>query len=87
MKLISEPVEMLSYTLMDGTVRPVKFRVKNEEMTYTVIKVDRILQIDKNKMAGNEMLVYRCQSAINGMERLYELRLDMRSCRWVLYKI
>jgi hypothetical protein len=43
--------------------------------------------MDKEKLAGNEMLVYRCESSIDGIEKVYELKFEIKSCKWMLFKI
>lgn len=36
---------------------------------------------------GNNMLVFKCQSVIVGVEKLYELKYELITCRRVLLKI
>jgi hypothetical protein len=52
-----------------------------------VIKVDRILFKEEEKLAGNRMILYRCESIINNMQRTFELKYEISTCKWYLYKM
>ncbi|KPU42133.1 hypothetical protein OXPF_39120 [Oxobacter pfennigii] len=86
MKVIVKPIEMVAWFTKDGSPTPVRFRLETPE-GYTVIKIDKILQKDIEKLAGNNTLVYKCQSLINGLERVFEIKYELRTCKWVLFKI
>ena len=81
------PVEMVSYTDNKGSIRPVRFRMQVDNEAMQVIKIDRVLVTETEKLAGNIMLVYKCQSVIDNVERLFEIKYELKSCRWILYKI
>lgn len=87
MKVVARPIEMVSWTDTKGNINPVRFKITNEDETNSVVKIDRVICVDKEKLAGNNMLVYKCQSVISGVERLYELKYELGTCRWILFKI
>lgn len=87
MKVIAEPIEMISYTNKEGVLKPIRFRIESEDKTYKVIKVDKIFHVELEKLAGTKMYVFKCQSSINGIEKIFELKFELESCRWMLYKI
>lgn len=86
MKVLMQPVEMVARFSQDGTPRPVKYQVTFEGEP-VVIQVDQILFKSEEKLAGNRMLVFRCQSLINGLLKIFELKYELNTCRWFLYKI
>ena len=43
--------------------------------------------MDKEKLAGNEMLVFKCQSLIDGVLKMFEIKYELRTCKWILFKI
>ncbi|MBU3110085.1 hypothetical protein [Clostridium lacusfryxellense] len=55
--------------------------------TYISIKVDKVISVEKEKLAGNFMLVFTCQSVIKAAERVYELKYELITCKWILYKL
>lgn len=87
MKVLAQPIEVISYTDDKGEVRPIRFRVQFGEEPLKVIKVDKIIFKEKEKLAGNEMILYRCQSAEGNLQRIFELKYELDTCKWILYKI
>lgn len=87
MKVIAKPIEMISYTDKEGILKPIRFRIESEDKSYKVIKVDTVLHTELEKLAGNKMHVFKCLSCINGIEKIFELKFEIESCRWMLYKI
>jgi hypothetical protein len=87
MKIIAKPIEVVSWTDTKGNINPVRFKITNEDETNSVVKIDKVICVDKEKLAGNLMLVFKCQSVINGAEKPYEIKYELSSCRWMLFKI
>jgi hypothetical protein len=86
-KVVARPIDMIVYITHEGSLNPVRFRVKNEDDSDTVIKVDKVIFTDREKIAGNDMLIFRCRSLIDGIERIYEIKYEIRTCKWILFKI
>ena len=87
MKIVARSIEMVAWFSKDGIPHPVRFRISNEDETVSVIKVDKVIFREKEKIAGNNMLVFRCQSRIYGEEKIYEIKYDIITCKWILFKI
>jgi len=87
MKIIAISIEMVAWTDEQGNIKPVRFRIANKDESISVIKVDKIISVKNEKLAGNFMQVYTCQSTIKGAERIYELKYELSTCRWILYKL
>jgi len=87
MKVMAKPIEMIAWFTEDGTPKPVRFKIKNADESVTVINVDRVIFKDLEKLAGNKMLLFRCQSIINDIDKIYELKYEINTCKWMLYKI
>ncbi|OLN33144.1 hypothetical protein [Desulfosporosinus metallidurans] len=86
MKVLMKPIEMVARFSQDGTPRPVKYMVTFEGES-VVIRIDKILFKTEEKLAGNRMILFRCQSEINGILKLFELKYELNTCRWFLFKI
>ncbi|GAB6174413.1 hypothetical protein JCM15765_38910 [Paradesulfitobacterium aromaticivorans] len=82
MKIIMKPIEMIAWFNCDGLPRPIRFRVDGE-----VIKVEQVCHITEEKLAGNRMKIYRCQSEIGGQLKPFELKFEIQTCRWFLFKM
>lgn len=87
MKVLAKPIDVVACFTKEGVVRPAKFRVVNEDEGETVITVEKVLHTDREKLAGKQALVFRCHGAINGVERVYELKYEIMACKWVLFKM
>ncbi|WP_238906623.1 hypothetical protein [Clostridium sp. YIM B02506] len=87
MKAIAKPIDVIAWFTEDGTPSPIRFRVKNTDESKQVIKVDRVVFMQREKLAGNPMIVFRCQSLINDVDKVYEIKYEINTCRWLLWKI
>ncbi|HCQ88944.1 MULTISPECIES: hypothetical protein [unclassified Clostridium] len=85
MKVVAQPIDMVAWFDSDGEIHPVKFRIVDE--TTEVVKINKIICKEKEKLAGNLMIIFRCQSIINNKEKIYEIKYDLNSCKWILFKI
>lgn len=87
MKIVAKPIEVVSYTDDKGDIRPLRFRIQNEDQTTKVIRVDKVITKETEKLAGNYMLVFKCQSLIDNIQRLFEIKYELQTCKWILFKI
>ncbi|MCF6459604.1 hypothetical protein [Clostridium sp. Cult3] len=87
MKILMKPIEMIAWFTTEKKPIPLRYRLVDENDTYKVIKVDRILFAEEEKIAGNRMILYRCQSIIHNTQKIYELKYEIDTCKWFLFKI
>jgi hypothetical protein len=87
MKVLALPIEMVSYTDNKGSIMPIRFRMQIDEEPMQVIKIDKIIVKETEKLAGNIMFVYKCQSLIDNVIKLFEIKYELATCKWMLYKI
>jgi len=66
MKVLMKPIDMIAWFDLDGIPRPIRFRVNGE-----VYKVHQVFNISEEKLAGNRMKIYRCQSEIGGQPTIF----------------
>lgn len=87
MKSIAKPIEMISWTEEDGRIHPVKFKIITREGEKQVCRVLNIYTTDLDRIAGKKVYRFSCEIAINALAKLCEIRYELDSCRWVLFKI
>ena len=87
MKVLAHPIEMISYTNEKGEIRPLRFRLQIGDEPLKVIKIDKVIFKQLEKFAGNPMILYRCQSMDGNVEKVFEIKYELDSCKWLLYKI
>lgn len=86
MKVVSKNIEMIAYFKEDGMINPIKFRIE-EDSRWHVIKIEKIIKTDLEKLCGNKMWVFTCSATIDGVEKLFEIIYDIEKCKWILFKI
>jgi hypothetical protein len=74
MKIIAKPVEMIAHTNEKGEIRPHRFSVQLDEAPEQVINVDKIIFKQEEKLAGNPMILYKCQSMDGDDVRYFDLK-------------
>lgn len=52
-----------------------------------MLKVEMINRISEEKLAGNRTKIYECQSNVGGAMRRFELKYEMSTCKWFLFKM
>ena len=82
MKTIMQPIEMIAWFDIPGKLRPIRFRYEGK-----VVKVEQIIRISEEKLAGNLMKIFECQSEIHGQQKRFELKFEIGTCKWFLYKM
>lgn len=87
MKVIAKPIEMVAWFDKTGKTHPVRFRIENEDGIYRTIVIGKILKINLEKLAGNHMQVFTCRSNISGKDTIYEIKFELNTSRWILFKI
>lgn len=87
MKILMKSVKMIACFEENGKLTPFRYQVRNAQKENITITVDRVIIREEEKLAGNRMYIYRCQSVINGVEKVYELKYEIGTCKWYLYKM
>ena len=87
MKVIASPIEVVCWTDTKGNINPLRFKIINEDESNSIVRIDKVICVDKERLAGNYMIVYKCQSVINGVEKLYVIKYELSTCKWILFKI
>lgn len=87
MKVVAKQIEMVSYTKINGEIQPIRFRMQLEDELVKVIKIDKVITKENEKLAGNNMIIFKCQSVIDDVERLFEIKYELATCKWMLFKM
>ncbi|TGE36904.1 hypothetical protein E4K67_17555 [Desulfosporosinus fructosivorans] len=57
MKILLTPITLLAHFELDGTPHPIHFKIADKE-----IKIGHVVSVTEEKLAGNKMLIFKCQS-------------------------
>jgi len=80
-------VDMICFNSSEGVITPIKFRIREEGQEPRIIRIDRIIDKKEERIAGNRMLVYTLQTTIDGIERIFEMKYEIQTFKWYLYKM
>lgn len=86
MKVVMQPIEVVASFKLDGMSTPLKFRIMEDDSP-SVITVEQVCFRSEEKLAGNRMITFRCQSTFNGTLKVFELKFEPGTGKWFLYKI
>ena len=88
MKMINKQIEVLAH-FKDSYPIPLRCKIVDEDNSNIVIRVDKILFQEEARFSsiGNKIIIYKCQSAMNNMERIFELKYETNTGKWFLYKM
>lgn len=87
MKVIMEPVDMIAWFDVKGIIMPIKFRLETEDHILKTVKIDKVLYHSEEKIAGNPIRTYTCLITVNDAEKHCELKYELNTCKWILFKI
>lgn len=86
MKVICKPIDMVAWFEKDGKVHPIRFRLK-EDSENRVIAIERVRCVKLEKLVGNPMYVFECESHFDNVLKIFEIKYEIETCKWLLYKI
>jgi hypothetical protein len=87
LKTIAKSIEMISWTEENGKIHPLKFKLSQNEGENHIYKIRKIYTSELEKLAGNKIYKFTCEIVINNTIKVCELRYELDSCRWVLFKL
>ena len=87
MKVVAKPIEVISVMDTKGIITPLRLRLVRDDESLQVIKVDKVITREQEKFAGNLMIVFTCQSLVGNIEKRYEIKYELNTCKWILFKI
>ena len=85
MKVLTKPIEVVAWFDEDG-IHPMRIRLKDGE-TIKVIKIEKVMYTYEEKLAERKMLVYRCRSRIGDDDSILEIKYDVSTLKWILFKM
>ncbi|WP_242833062.1 hypothetical protein [Desulfosporosinus acidiphilus] len=81
-KILAKPIEVIAWFELNGRPHPSRFKLDDKE-----IKIEQVFSVSQEKLAGNPMFVFKCQSKINGELRPFEIKYELNTCKWMLWKM
>ena len=80
------PVDVICAYSASGEIRPLRFRMENEEHRLLRIDIDEIISIREVQYVGIEAQIFLCRATVEGKKTLFELKYTIRSHSWCLMR-
>lgn len=87
MRTIAKPIRVIACFLPGKNPIPYKFKIEEDDQERVEVRVEKILLIEEQMLAGIESIVYTCQSCIHNRDKRYDLKYIKQSCQWELYRM
>ena len=80
------PVDVISMCSANGDIRPLRFRMEDEEHQLLRVDIEEIISCKQIQYVGIEAQVFLCRATVRGRKTLFELRYTIRSHNWCLLR-
>lgn len=87
MKIIAKPIRVIACFFPGKYPIPYKFKMEEAAQERIEVRVEKILLVEEQMLAGIESIVYTCQSQIHNQNKRYDLKYIKQDCRWELYRM
>ena len=87
MQALNMPIEMISVCAVDGEIRPLRFRYEDDYHKLHIVRVNEVMVAKELNYVGVQSYLYVCKAFINDREIMFELRYEVKTHRWVLFRM
>lgn len=87
MSIVNKSVQVVSTTDRAGIVKPLCFFTTDSGESGDVINVERLVRRDKEKIGGDYIYTFTCEIIKDNRKILCDLRFNLSTEEWSLYRI
>lgn len=80
------PVDVIALYSANGDIRPLRFRMEDEEHRLLRIDIEEIVNCREIQYVGIEARTFLCYATVEDKRWLFELRYTIRSHSWCLLR-
>ena len=80
-------IEVIAHFSMDGKLTPYRLKYQISDESSIVIKIDKVMTQQTDFYTGNVIYVYDCRAVINNTESIFQIKYELKSCKWFLSRI
>jgi len=87
LEIVAKPIGVTSLFDKYGIPRPYDFNFENEKGKNISVRVDKVIDRHMEKLAGNDMIIFTCQTF--GVDRVkeYVIKYELNTCKWMLFNV
>lgn len=79
------PVDVISVCSADGTIKPLRLQLEDEERQLLRINIQEILGVREIEHVGVEARVFLCRARVHDRDWKFELKYTFRTHTWRLF--
>ena len=83
---LNTPIDVISDCEASGEIRPLRFRMEDEEHQLRRIDIDEVISVKQIQYVGIEAHLFLCRAMVRGKEWMFELKYTIRSHCWCLFR-
>ena len=83
---LNTPIDVISVCTADGEIKPLRFRMEDEEHRLRRIDIDQVISTRKIQYVGIEAFVYLCRAMVRDKQWLFELKYTVRTHTWCFFR-
>lgn len=83
----NDPIDVISLCDSEGTIKPLRFRLKDENEQPLRVDIDEVVSIKPITIVGIEAQIFLCRCTIRERTRMFELKYTIRSHCWSLCRV
>ena len=87
MPILNKEIEMIVHVDKEGKMRPIKFRLTDEEGVEQVFKIKRLISQDNERVFNGWSIKFVYEVVINDTIKICEIRFFKETMMWRLEKI
>lgn len=87
MTAVNIPIQLVSACSTQGNITPLWFRYENESHQVETIRIEQIVSSKEERHCGMDYIGYVCWTELEGYRHLVELRYQISSHQWKLFKL
>ena len=78
----NSPVDVISVCSASGDIRPLRFRMEDEQHQLLRIDIDEVISVKEIQYVGIEAHIFLCRATVGEREWLFELKYTIRTQTW-----
>ena len=82
----NQPVDVISVCSANGDIRPLRFRMEDDQHQLLRVDIDEIISIRAVQFVGIEAQIFLCKATVGRAEWLFELKYTIRTHSWCLVR-
>ena len=80
---LNYPIQMVCAFSTQGDIKPLRFRYEDPEHQIITVDVDNVIARKEMSIGYGGSLIFTCESEIDDVKRIYELRYEIGTHKWI----